>query len=287
MTGRFKIFTHSALPRTLRDVELALVQTSREQLRGFEQWATAAGHSPQTMRLRRHYLSKLIRSYPETPLIEMTADQLSSFLAHPSWKPETRKSARASVRAFYIWAMDTDVITVDPSRRLPRVRVPSGAPRPAPEDVFLTALLVADDRGRLLLMLAGYEGLRRAEIAQVHTDDIFNGEVRVRGKGGKVRTVPLHPVVQKELDHLDYAGFLFPGKIDGHLSPGHVGKLIQRMLGKSWTAHTLRHRFASRAYAHERDLLAVQELLGHSKPETTKRYIAVPAQAKRNAVLGV
>jgi len=40
--------------------------------------------------------------------------------------------------------------------------------------------------------------------------------------------------------------------------------------------HTLRHRYASRAYAGTRDLRAVQTLLGHSKPETTLRYTAIP-----------
>ena len=51
--------------------------------------------------------------------------------------------------------------------------------------------------------------------------------------------------------------------------------------------HTLRHRFATTAYGVERDLRAVQELLGHSKPETTARYVAVPEGALRTAVAGV
>ena len=69
-------------------------------------------------------------------------------------------------------------------------------------------------------------------------------------------------------------GWLFPGQVDGHLSPDYVGTLLRRLLGRGYSAHTLRHRFASRAYAGTRDLLAVQNLLGHSKPETTQRYIA-------------
>jgi integrase len=50
---------------------------------------------------------------------------------------------------------------------------------------------------------------------------------------------------------------------------------------------TLRHRFAMRAYMSERDLRAVQELLGHAKPETTARYAAVPDGALLAAVMGV
>lgn len=48
--------------------------------------------------------------------------------------------------------------------------------------------------------------------------------------------------------------------------------------------HTLRHRCATVAYAKTRDLRAVQELLGHAKPETTAIYTAVPDDAVRDAM---
>lgn len=51
-----------------------------------------------------------------------------------------------------------------------------------------------------------------------------------------------------------------------------------------WTAHTFRHRLATRAYAGTRDLLAVSELLGHSRPETTQRYVLLPDDALVAAV---
>ena len=60
--------------------------------------------------------------------------------------------------------------------------------------------------------------------------------------------------------------------------------LIARALPDQWTAHPLRHRFATVAYQGTRDLLAVQELLGHSKPETTRNYIRLPQDALRAAV---
>ena len=50
----------------------------------------------------------------------------------------------------------------------------------------------------------------------------------------------------------------------------YLGKLVSEALGPGYTAHMLRHRFASLAYAVERDLRAVQELLGHAKIETTQ-----------------
>lgn len=56
------------------------------------------------------------------------------------------------------------------------------------------------------------------------------------------------------------------------------------MLPDGWTTHTLRHRFATVSYAGTRDLLAVQELLGHSRPETTRGYVQLPQDALRAAV---
>lgn len=135
-----------------------------------------------------------------------------------------------------------------------------------------------------MVMLAAYAGLRRAEIARAHTSWIVADGLVVRGKGGRVRHVPLHPSVGGRLLQLP-PGYVFPGKIDGHLSPDRVGHILSKLLGPGWTGHTLRHRFATLGYAEERDLLAVQQLLGHSKPETTARYTQVDEQSLTRAVM--
>jgi integrase len=80
---------------------------------------------------------------------------------------------------------------------MPSVRVPAGVPRPAPEQVVSAALAAAEHepRERLMLALAAFAGLRRAEIARVHTRDVTEEGLRVRGKGGTVRVIPIHPVL--------------------------------------------------------------------------------------------
>jgi len=71
-----------------------------------------------------------------------------------------------------------------------------------------------------------------------------------------------------------HGGYLFPGRIDGHLSASYVGKRIKRLMPPGWSAHTLRHAAGTAVYAASgADLLATQEFLGHSKPETTRRYV--------------
>jgi integrase/recombinase XerC len=250
-------------------------------------WLAAGGTSPATIKLRRSYLHRLRCAYPDVRPGEITTDDLAAWLARPGWAPETRKSARASARSFYRWATATGKLEKSPADALPVVRVPGGQPRPAPTEALSAALALARPRERVMLMLAAYGGLRCAEIARVHTRDIENDWLRITGKGGKIRSIPLHPVLTEVLSSLP-AGWVFVGQVDGHLSGQRVSDLLSDLLPAGWTAHTLRHRFASLAYANGgRDPIAVKELLGHAKLETTMRYTAVPDGALRNAVMGV
>lgn len=243
----------------------------------------AAGMSPATIRLKRQHLERALTWFDAPSPWAVTLDQMTEYLAVHDWAPESRKSVRSSLRGFYRWAEDVGHVADDPSRKLPRVPVPQRLPHPAPTTVFDRALDEADSRTLLMLQLAAYAGLRRAEIAGLHTDDVIGDTIRVRGKGGKVREVPAHAALVDALSSVP-RGFVFPGNDNGHLSPDRVGRIMAKVLGNGWTAHSLRHRFATRAYAAERDLLTVQQLLGHSSVATTQRYTQVPDDALRRAV---
>lgn len=256
-------------------------------------WLMSTGKSLATRKLRRYHLDRFSRGAVVGPF-DTTHDDIVTMLAHPNWAAETRRSALSSLRSFYAWAHASGRIDHNPAALVPTIPVKPGSPRPAPESALRAALESADERVRLMVSLAAYEGLRRGEICRVHADDITQAidgtwELTVHGKGGKRRVVPLVDDIARRLrthaaEH--GGGFVFPGQINGHLSAPYVGKLMSRCLPGDWTAHTLRHRFASAAYAAERDIRAVQELLGHSDVRTTQIYTAVPADAKRRAVLG-
>jgi integrase len=81
--------------------------------------------------------------------------------------------------------------------------------------------------------------------------------------------------------------YVLPSHTGDHLSAWVVGKILSRALGPGWTGHKLRHRFATLAYAVDRDLLTVQQLLGHSSPQTTAIYIETSPDAAAAAVAGV
>lgn len=256
------------------------------QLANYELWLKASGASPSTIRLRLFYLRTIATMYSPQELHTLTTEQLIAFVSRDGWSPETRRCVRAVLKSFFRYAIDAELVERDPTRKLPPVRVPVGKPRPTPESTFAQALLRANRRDRLMLLLAGYAGLRRSEVASVHTDHVVAGELRVKGKGGTVRLIPLHPRILDALREVP-SGWLFPGKSGSHLTPGYVGQLLAELLGPGWSAHSLRHRFASMAYLSDRDLLAVQSLLGHSSPTTTQRYTMVPQDAKRAAVFAI
>ena len=244
-----------------------------------------AGGAPETsLRARRCQIGRALRIIDKAPEA-ITGEDLVLYMASQRWAPESRKAFRSAIRGFYAWAVESGRIATDPTARLPRVAVPAGRPRPAPDDVFARAMLAATPRDRLMLMLAAYAGLRRAEISRVHSDNLSEGQLRIVGKGGKVRVIPMNCELAAAL--ADVHGFAFPGKDAGHLSPDRVGVILKRLLGPGWSGHTLRHRFATRAHRATHDLLAVQTLLGHSSVATTQRYTAVDDQSLWDAIGGV
>ena len=83
----------------------------------------------------------------------------------------------------------------------------------------------------------------------------------------------------------EQSGYLFPNGAGGHLTAKYVAEVAQKVLPSPWTLHTLRHRFASRAYRGTRNLRAVQTLLGHASVATTQRYTAVDDDEVRAAMM--
>lgn len=268
----------------------------------YEAHCRAAGQRRSTIRLRLSWLGRVDNLIG---LATATHAELLLFLAREDWSPETRKSARSALRSFYRWATEEGFLDRDPTTRLPTVRVPAGVPRPAPSAVLRRALASATDRDKIIIGLAAFAGLRRTEIAELPWTAVAWPLLHVTGKGGRSRTVPMLPALAELLSDararrergqvgtgwryaVDPASpFVLPSHAAPHLSPYTVGVILSAHLGDGWTGHTLRHRFATKAYEVDRDLLTVQQLLGHSKPETTARYTAVPAGAAARAVAGV
>lgn len=279
---------------------------------GWLDWLRAAGRSEQTIRLRRYQIGRFFNEVVDkehnlhlSPW-KVTTQILVDWTSSKDWSANTRRTYRDMFQTFYAWAKLTGRVKKNPADQLPRIRATKGRPKPTPDDILDAALEQADDRTRLIIMLAAYAGLRRAEIANMRWDWIIGDTLRVHGKGDKTRVIPVHPKLRslltvehaRRLDGRRGTGFpwqrnaeffVFPGQGGGASDPAVIGRLATKALGGlGWTAHTLRHRFATRAYAlGGRDLLAVQELLGHESPETTRVYTQVPEGAMTDAVAAI
>lgn len=141
--------------------------------------------------------------------------------------------------------------------------------------------------GAVLLLLWG-AGLRISEALSLSGADLPLGEVlTVVGKRGKVRQVPLLPVVRAGVEaYLEAAPFdvgggpVFRGVRGGPLDAGIIRTVMRRArvglgLADTATPHALRHSFATHLLSAGADLRAIQELLGHASLSSTQIYTAV------------
>lgn len=250
----------------------------------FESWLLLH-RRPMTVRNRLHYARKLLDWCKDHALdiFAVTTRELSQWVPSVGKAPATRKNAIDAINVFYNWAVVVNVTDSNPAKALPKIDVPSGLPQPTPDDVLQEGISRCETIQDLLMVLfASYGGLRVAEIAALHSTDIQGGHVRVNGKGGKIRYVPIHPVLQNILNELDITGWLFPSSRNptGHYLADSIAQRIRKhLLRGTWSAHTLRHRFATEYYRANPNLLALRELLGHASVNTTMIYTRVSPDA--------
>jgi integrase/recombinase XerC len=263
-------------------------------------WSTAqraGGLASTTIRARSDLLAQLSREVAGDPW-DLTEDDLVEWMGlevwdaelgrlRARWSLERRRFVRTTLQGFYRWAHGTSLVDVDPALGLPRVKPVEGDPRPVPRDVYLEALARATPRERLMLRLACELGMRRAEVAQVHTDDLgddlVGSSLLVHGKGGRNRMLPLSKSLAALL-RAQPRGYLFPGACDGHLSPRWVGTCVSQLLDGDWTMHKLRHAFATGIVAEQPNIVVAQRLLGHRSLATTQRYVKPDSDLMRAAV---
>lgn len=261
-------------------------------------WLRASERSETTVRLREHHVRRYLNNVPaETDPLDL--EWIVSYLSNSRWKPATRRSARTSLRIWTTWLHRTGRILSDPLSLIPPARASISVPRPCPDAVIKRALLSSNTRLHAMIFLAAEAGLRRGEIAVVARDDVIHepmgSSLIVHGKGRRERTIPLteatSAAVQRQFELVPPdLPWLFPSAgrfADTHLQPVRVGELMNEALPGHWTAHTLRHRFATEAYRTSHDLLLVQTLMGHSKPETTAMYVGLDTARARSVVDGI
>jgi integrase/recombinase XerC len=203
----------------------------------------------------------------------------------------TRAFYAALVRAGEMKANPADLVaTPKRDRKLPRVLSREEMQRLLDRIPTRTPLEMRD---RAMLELTYSCGLRAEEVVNLDTDAAdFEGErLRIEGKGGKTRLVPMGEPAQAALSrYLDRArpalvgpgqeSALFVSKSGRRLHPSDVRRRLQRWVREAAIAggvspHALRHSFATHLLEGGADLRSIQELLGHSSLSTTQVYTQV------------
>lgn len=146
-------------------------------------------------------------------------------------------------------------------------------------------------RDKAIFQIIYASGLRVSEVCSLDLQDVNDEFVRVKGKGGKERIVPIAKMAVEAIDHY----LLFYRKKNDRekaLFIGGKGKRIDRTLvwkrikfyakvariDKKISPHTLRHSFATHLLENGADLRVIQEMLGHSNISTTDRYTHISQQ---------
>ena len=224
---------------------------------------------------------------------------IRSYLAYRRADGLTNNSAArelSAIRAFLKFTGGDDA-------QIPKIKGPKvkkGVPRPAsPDDILALAEDAQESASEdwvgardwaVLLLLYG-SGLRISEALDLTGDALPLSEtLRVTGKRGKTRIVPVLPEVRAAIEHyIDLCPHvikpeapIFKGKRGGPLSANIIRRVVQNARTKlgiadSTTPHALRHSFATHLLAGGADLRSLQELLGHASLSSTQVYTAVDA----------
>ncbi|MCB1452965.1 MAG: tyrosine recombinase XerC [Rhizobiaceae bacterium] len=179
-------------------------------------------------------------------------------------------------------------------------RKPKSLPKPLTAGDALRATSVGEQlveepwiaaRNAAVLTLLYGCGLRISEALGLTADQISGPVLRVTGKGGKTRLVPVLPAAIQAIEDyrrqcpyvLDAGKALFRGARGGALAPAIIQREMKKMrsalgLPDSATPHALRHSFATHLLGRGGDLRAIQELLGHASLSTTQVYTGVDTE---------
>ncbi|TXH74053.1 MAG: site-specific tyrosine recombinase XerD [Lysobacteraceae bacterium] len=216
------------------------------------------------------------------------------------YSPRSNARLLSTLRAFFAWQVRRGARADDPTALLDPPKLPRSLPK-APSEREIDALLAAPDvstpeglRNRTMLELMYAAGLRVSELVGLPATavNLRQGVLRVSGKGGKDRLVPLGEEAQHWLQrYLAEARPVLAGKRAaaalfvnaGGESPSRqqFWTLVKRMATvagidpRKISPHGLRHSFATHLLNHGADLRALQMLLGHSSLSTTQIYTLV------------
>ena len=285
-----KVFSDQTLvldPIYMSSIERMCYNQS-ELLKYFDNELKLRGYSPLT---RKNYRNQLIqfRSFIDKLLINVKEEEIRNYLLFLLERKCVSKSylnqAISTIKFLYTYVLKTPMLISEIPRPRREKKMPVVLGR---EEVLRLIGVIRNPKHALLIMLTYSAGLRVSEIVSLKPEDIDmeRGMIHIRSaKGSKDRYTTLSAYAMEALKNY-YRVYkpkvwVFPNyHEEEHLTTRTAEKILEKAsenagINKHISIHSLRHSFATHLLEDGTDLRYVQELLGHSSPNTTMIYTHV------------
>ena len=272
------------------------------------------GYSPNTVEAYKHDLDWLLGYLAQEGVdpLSVKLEDLEHFAAMLSDHGISAKSqARIliGVRSFYRYLVLDGYLDVDPTELLESPHLPQHLPEylsTEEVDALENSIDLTSNEGhrnRAIIEVFFSCGLRVSELTNLKLSDLFlpQGFIRVNGKGGKQRLVPISERAIHELElwfddrrQMDIKpgeeDYVFLNRRGHHLTRTMILIMVKRQaeaagIKKTISPHTLRHSFATALLKGGADLRIIQELLGHADLGTTEIYTHMDDESLRQEIL--
>ena len=252
----------------------------------------------------RQYFEYICVDEPDKEKIEEYVTHL-----HKSYKQKTVKRKIASIKAFYNYLEETEIIAESPFRKIKvkfkeTVTLPRIIPREEIEKLLnhMYQCLNENDKASRKFMLRDVAvievffatGARVYEISNIRDDSINlnTGLIRLMGKGGKERyeqisNTSILEVLKKYYDEneqsIKKSGYFFVNNRESRYTEQSIRLMLKKYtkqagIERNITPHMFRHSFATYLIEEGVDVSCVQQILGHSSIKTTQIYIHIAAK---------
>jgi site-specific recombinase XerD len=279
----------------------------QDALARFDDWQLARGMGEKTRRAYGVDLAQLAQwaSARELDPHALTHRELRHFAGVVSERGAMKSTVArklAAIRTFYRHLVERGELEANPADLVSSPKKDSYLPKVLkPDEVGellerIPGSTPLDLRDRALLELAYAAGLRAEELVNLDVKNLHADaeEVRVEGKGGRTRVVPVGEHAWRALERYLARGrtvlsagesdALFLSKTGKRLSTSDVRRRLKLQTRRAGISpHTLRHSFATHLLEGGADLRTIQELLGHSSISTTQTYTRVESKRLKKA----
>lgn len=195
----------------------------------------------------------------------------------------------SALKTFFKYMMKIGKVKSNPAELIESGKIEKRLPKPLTVSDIEKIINVTDNlRDKVMFEILYGTGIRREELVNIKVSDINFEQsiIRIFGKGGKERIVPIHKKALnmiKELIKEQNSIWLFPSpRKNNHLSVRQVNTIVEKWSIKAGiekvTPHMFRHSFCSHLYENGAELKVIQDLAGHANPNTTQIYTKVSNQ---------